>query len=250
MDARALLRRAEAGPARELAPAQLDSARNALAHAERLNRDDGFAATRDFAYIAARRAQIAEAQAALVGAERDKANADKERLAVATRAAEAAKLAAQSAETERRTEQELAAERREREQLSEALKRIATVREERHGTVVTLPGAVVFSVGKAELRPMAQQKLNQLVVALKQLSPNESFVVEGYTDSTGSTTLNNTLSQQRAQAVRDYLISHGIDGNRIQAVGMGEQNPVEDNSSPEGRAANRRVEIVINRPVG
>jgi outer membrane protein OmpA-like peptidoglycan-associated protein len=250
IDARAIVHRAEAGPARQLAPVQLDNARNALAQAETMNQRASVAATRDFAYVATRRAQIAEAQAALVTAQREKANAEKQRAEVEARAASAAQQTAQATQKEQKAEHELATERHEREQLAQELNRIANVQQEGRGTVVTLPGSVVFSVGKAELRPMAQQRLNQVVNALKQLPKSEDFTVEGYTDSTGTATLNNALSQQRAEAVRDYLIAHGIDGDRIRAIGMGEQNPVDDNSTSEGRAANRRVEIVISRPVG
>jgi outer membrane protein OmpA-like peptidoglycan-associated protein len=200
--------------------------------------------------VATRRAQLAEAQAALVTAQREKANAEKQRAEVEARAASAAQQTAQATQKEQKAEHELATERHEREQLAQELNRIANVKQENRGTIVTLPGSVVFSVGKAELRPMAQQRLQMVVNALKELPKSESFTVEGYTDSTGTATLNNALSQQRAEAVRDYLIAHGIDGDRIRAIGLGEQNPVDANATAEGRAANRRVEIVISRPVG
>jgi outer membrane protein OmpA-like peptidoglycan-associated protein len=69
--------------------------------------------------------------------------------------------------------------------------------------------------------------------------------VQGYTDSQGSTSFNQELSQRRADAVRTYLVSHGMAADRITAQGFGPGNPVADNASPEGRADNRRVEIVV-----
>jgi outer membrane protein OmpA-like peptidoglycan-associated protein len=71
--------------------------------------------------------------------------------------------------------------------------------------------------------------------------------VEGYTDSQGSDTYNLDLSQRRADAVRDYLVHRGYDSSRVQAHGIGEGRPIADNATAEGRANNRRVEIVLER---
>jgi outer membrane protein OmpA-like peptidoglycan-associated protein len=71
------------------------------------------------------------------------------------------------------------------------------------------------------------------------------MVVEGHTDSQGSDDLNLKLSEDRAAAVRDYLVSRGVAADRLSAVGVGEKRPIADNTSAEGRANNRRVEIVI-----
>jgi outer membrane protein OmpA-like peptidoglycan-associated protein len=72
--------------------------------------------------------------------------------------------------------------------------------------------------------------------------------VVGHTDSTGSDAINNPLSLDRAQAVRDYLTRHGVAGGRIEVEGVGERQPVADNSTAEGRARNRRVEIFLREP--
>jgi OOP family OmpA-OmpF porin len=77
---------------------------------------------------------------------------------------------------------------------------------------------------------------------------NESsaaFVVQGYTDSRGSDALNQDLSQRRAEAVRAYLVRRGVPSDRITAQGMGASNPIADNDTAEGRADNRRVELVV-----
>ena len=68
--------------------------------------------------------------------------------------------------------------------------------------------------------------------------------IEGHTDNTGDDASNKTLSQSRAEAVRDYLVEQGIDASRLEAVGLGEEQPVADNNTEEGRAQNRRVELV------
>jgi outer membrane protein OmpA-like peptidoglycan-associated protein len=92
----------------------------------------------------------------------------------------------------------------------------------------------------------AQVKLDQVANALLDVRAR-NLIVEGHTDSQGSTSYNQDLSQRRADAVRDYLIQKGYPADRIQARGIGKGRPIADNASPEGRANNRRVEIIIER---
>jgi outer membrane protein OmpA-like peptidoglycan-associated protein len=80
---------------------------------------------------------------------------------------------------------------------------------------------------------------------LQEQDPNKKIMVEGHTDSIGTEENNRKLSQGRADAVREFLVSRGVEASRISAVGKGESEPVADNKSPEGRANNRRVEIII-----
>lgn len=115
--------------------------------------------------------------------------------------------------------------------------------------VITLSGQVLFASGKSELLPSAQAKLTEVARALSEQSPDSSIVVEGHTDSQGSETFNLDLSQKRAEAVRTYLGSHGVAPDRIRAEGLGLSRPIADNKSAEGRANNRRVEIVV-QPTG
>lgn len=126
-----------------------------------------------------------------------------------------------------------------------SLKELAQVKEEANETIVTLSGAVLFKTGESTLLPLAQNALGQVAVALKQLNDSQVVVIKGHTDSMGADDMNQRLSQARAEAVRNYLLSQGVRARALQAVGKGEAEPIADNKSAEGRANNRRVEIVI-----
>jgi outer membrane protein OmpA-like peptidoglycan-associated protein len=93
--------------------------------------------------------------------------------------------------------------------------------------------------------PGAQTKLNEVADELGKQDTESKIVVEGFTDSQGGASYNQDLSQRRAQSVRDYLVSRGIASDRVSAQGYGMNQPVADNSTPEGRANNRRVQIVV-----
>lgn len=123
---------------------------------------------------------------------------------------------------------------------------LAAVREEERGLVVTLSGGVLFRSAQSTLLSSAQVKLNQVTDALLAVRAR-NLIVEGHTDSQGSESYNQGLSERRAAAVRDYLVQRGYPADRIQSRGRGEGTPIGDNASPEGRANNRRVEIVIER---
>ncbi|AWT09614.1 OmpA family protein [Stutzerimonas frequens] len=112
------------------------------------------------------------------------------------------------------------------------------------GTLVTF-GDVLFDLDKAELKPAGMRGIQKLAEFLNE-NPERKVVVEGYTDSTGSDSYNQQLSERRAQSVRRALIHAGVDPQRIQAVGYGEQYPVASNDSPSSRAMNRRVEVTIS----
>ena len=126
------------------------------------------------------------------------------------------------------------------------LARIAAVKQEERGTVITLSGSVLFASNKYDLLPAAQAKHNQAADALLANDPDSTFVVEGHTDSQGKQALNQTLSENRARVVREYLVSHGVASDRITSSGLGPSRPIAENTSAEGRANNRRVEIVIS----
>lgn len=110
---------------------------------------------------------------------------------------------------------------------------------------VTLRGEALFDSGRAELKPRGADELRALAAQRKALQSVETIRIVGYTDSTGPMPLNESLSQQRAQVVRDYLIQQGLNPARIEAIGMGPSNPVASNDTREGRALNRRVEVEI-----
>ena len=109
---------------------------------------------------------------------------------------------------------------------------------------LNMPGNVTFDTDSAALRPQFFGVLNSVG---KVLTEYDKTVVEvaGHTDSTGSDSHNMALSQRRANTVGEYLYTQGIMDQRIMTVGMGEHHPVADNSTPEGRQLNRRVEITL-----
>jgi outer membrane protein OmpA-like peptidoglycan-associated protein len=123
---------------------------------------------------------------------------------------------------------------------------IAAVKEEARGMVITLSGSVLFASGKFALLNTAMTKLDQVAEALKAQDADKRMLVEGHTDSQGSDKVNQPLSLNRGNAVRDYLVTRGVAAEKITAVGMGSLRPIVDNKSAENRANNRRVEIVIS----
>lgn len=106
---------------------------------------------------------------------------------------------------------------------------------------VVLDG-IYFKSGSAKIMPQSYPVLNENVEKLKKVKKLPIIVV-GYTDNQGGTRANERLSQARANSVRDYFISRGIESARISAIGRGESNPIADNSTSAGRAQNRRIEI-------
>ena len=109
--------------------------------------------------------------------------------------------------------------------------------------IVSLPD-ILFDTNEATLKDEAKVVIAKLAGILLIL-PELNLRVEGHTDSTGSADYNQGLSERRATTVRDFLAEQGIGGQRMMAVGYGLTRPVADNSTREGRAENRRVEIVI-----
>lgn len=103
---------------------------------------------------------------------------------------------------------------------------------------------VLFDLGKAKVREDSESALDDVAVTMKEY-PNTRFLVEGHTDSSGSDELNLRLSEERAAAVRDYLISQGIPATRISSQGFGEERPVAPNNTAAGRQKNRRVELSL-----
>ena len=112
--------------------------------------------------------------------------------------------------------------------------------------VVIFPEAALFESGKSALKPEGKQKIEEYREQAKdQLSSADHVLITGYTDNVGGTDSNSALSQQRAAAVRDHLISLGADPQKFQVSGAGEAHPIADNSTEEGRAKNRRVEVAV-----
>ena len=248
-DARTAYKQAADGMAARENPAQLHVAHNALGVAEQSFEQDGDSEhTRDLAYIALRTAQRAEVEAntmsnqkELARLEADKKQSDGRELKSLRTQVDVQQQQLSTSEAGRRESEQRAT------QMSADLARIATVKQEARGVVITLSGEVLFASGKAELLPAAQAKLNEVASALTQQNPSATIVVEGHTDRRGSEALNLDLSARRAEAVRTYLTAHGVPSERIRAEGFGFSRPLGDNKTAEGRANNRRVEIVVNR---
>ncbi len=254
VDARAAYQKAQQGPAAQYDPASLHVASESLRTAEdSFGASGNSAETRDLAYAAQRRAQLAEAQAQVKVAQQETADAKKQvqltqaDLANRTRGEltqTRAALQSQQQQLESERQRRLDAEKRA-QQAAADLARLAAVKQETRGLVITLSGSVLFASAKWALLPAAQVKLNEVADALLKGDPDSKMTVEGYTDSQGAASFNQDLSQKRAQSVRDYLVSRGIASDRVDAVGYGPDKPVADNTTAEGRADNRRVEIVV-----
>ena len=113
--------------------------------------------------------------------------------------------------------------------------------------VLNMPGDITFEYNQDTLQPQFYSVLNDVSKVLSDY-PSTYVDVIGYADSTGSDAYNLDLSQRRANSAANYLSGHGVASQRLYVTGMGESNPIADNSTPEGRAKNRRVEIKL-RPV-
>jgi outer membrane protein OmpA-like peptidoglycan-associated protein len=271
VDARAAYDRAAASNAPKLVPAELHVARESLDVAEHKFSDDPDSQdTVDSAYIAMRKAQRAEALGNAAAANNAKALAEreqsraqqaiienqqgklqktesqlaKERDALAK---ERDSLAKQIQMTEEERQKRIDAEKKAQDAM-DALSKSLAVKTDTRGTVITLPGGVLFATGQATILPGAQAQLNQVADALKTQAEHH-FTVEGHTDNQGTDAINNELSNRRANAVRDYLVVRGVAAGAITAQGVGSTRPVADNRTTEGRAMNRRVEIVVDRAV-
>jgi outer membrane protein OmpA-like peptidoglycan-associated protein len=258
--ARSAVRMAEADPnVNKYAPLDLDRARKDLSIAEEANmhhRDDQVDQP---AYLATQNARLAQAHAAAKADDARVAAGQIERdqimLAARTREAENAKAsaansraAAQVALSQRDQANEEAARANEdkaRVQAElDALKATPTPR----GLVMTL-GDVLFDTGRAELKSGASRKLDQLSQFLVE-HPDRRVQIDGFTDSVGTDSYNEDLSQRRADAVKTALINRGLQPSRIGTVGYGKAYPVASNSDSGGRQLNRRVEVVIGNDNG
>jgi len=223
INARAAYQSASAGPAAQLVPADLHKAQMALDLAEKsFEKDSDSYKTKDLAYAAQRKAQLAVALSNIAADQAAKVKAD-------------ADFQKKQTEVVKETKAELSA----------ALAALAAKEEDR-GTVITLSESVLFKSAQSSLMPSAKGKLDQVSAALAEVH-GRNVIIEGHTDSQGSDDYNQGLSQRRADSVRNYLMQQGYSGGTMQALGMGEGSPIADNTSPEGRANNRRVEIIIQK---
>ena len=241
-DARQAFTEASNGPAAQHDPAQLHIAEQALKRAEWSYEDDGDSEkTRALAYVALRKSQLASTEARAILASEQSAEADK---AVKTSAIGELRKTRRQLATERQARAAAELQAKEvLERLKESISRIGKIQEESRGTVITLSGSVWFKSGQSILMPGAQTKLDEVADAIK--ASHRKVTIEGHTDSRGKESANQQLAEARAQSVLTYLVSRGVPAEDVKAVGVGASRPVADNKTPEGRANNRRVEIIL-----
>ena len=185
----------------------------------------------------------AQADAAKAQSDSDKAKADMANsqaasataLSAAQADAERSRLAAQQAETEKVAM---------RTRLSEQLNKILQTRDSARGLIVSMSD-VLFDTGKYSLKPGAREKLAKVAGILVSY-PGLNIEVGGYTDNVGGDAMNQTLSENRAGSVRDYLVQQGVATNSVSAKGFGNTLPVATNDNSAGRQQNRRVELLVS----
>ena len=217
--------------------ARLDAERRAQAEADRRAADQ--------ARAAAEQAKL-EAQQAADQAAKERAAADAARAAAiqqqqaAQAEADLARQAAQKAEAEKTAL---------RERLRQQLNTILETQETARGLIVNISD-VLFDFNKYTLKPGAREKMAK-VSGILLAYPGLKIQLEGHTDSIGSEDYNQKLSEDRANAVREYLVTQGVPGNTVTAVGYGKSQPVASNDTAAGRQRNRRVDMVVSgEPIG
>jgi outer membrane protein OmpA-like peptidoglycan-associated protein len=196
--------------------------------------------------------ELAQSQAQTVDANRQKQQAQTD-MAANQAASEAAVTAAQADADQSRVATQQANQRAQqadadkaalRARLSEQLNSILQTRDSARGLIVSMSD-VLFDTGKYSLMSGAREKLAK-VAGILLAYPGLSIEVGGYTDNTGSDARNQTLSENRAGSVRDYLVQEGVAANAVSAKGFGNSLPVASNSDSSGRQQNRRVELVVS----
>jgi len=191
------------------------------------------------------RNQAIDAQAATAQANADLANsqtASASALSAAQADAEQSRLAAQQAQlSAQQAETDKAAMRAK---LSEQLNSILQTRDSARGLIVSMSD-VLFDTGRYSLKPGAREKLAK-VAGILLAYPGLNIEVGGYTDNVGGDAMNQTLSENRADSVRDYLVQEGVARNSVSARGFGNTLPVSSNDNSSGRQQNRRVELLVS----
>ena len=240
------------------APVAVKDAEGAVVVAEMTEKDLVLAAHR--VYIADRKVETARALAQTQFAEEERTalneQSEKARLDSRTREADVAKTDALIARAESAEQKVAASSARSdadaallaanasQQQAAELQRQLEILQAQPtdRGLVLTL-GDTLFATGKAEIKSGATVNLDRLTTFLNEY-PKRTAAIEGYTDSMGSEEMNQSLSERRANAVKNYLVGQGVGSARLTTSGHGETSPVADNESAAGRQQNRRVEVV------
>jgi outer membrane protein OmpA-like peptidoglycan-associated protein len=229
--------------AENIANEKAAAAAQAKSEAEAKAAVDAAEAKRQADVEAQRQAELTAAKQAQMQAEADAA-ASKADAAAAKSQAEQDALKAKEEAAQADAERSRQAAEALRAQLLEQFNKILETRDTTRGLVVNM-GDVLFAFGKYDLRPEAKISLAKLSGIILS-HPGLNLAVEGYTDSVGTDDVNMKLSQQRADTVREYLVSQGLAEGTVTSEGFGKADPVADNGTPAGRQKNRRVEIVVS----
>lgn len=220
-------------------------AQAATAQAQADAATDQAAAAQAESDAAGARTDAADAQAATAKAQSDMADnqaASATALSAAQADAEQSRLAAQQAQANaQQADTDKAAMRAK---LSEQLNSILQTRDSARGLIVSMSD-VLFDTGKFSLKPGAREKLAK-VAGILLAYPGLNIEVGGYTDNVGGDAMNQTLSENRADSVRDYLVQEGVAANSVSAKGFGNTLPVASNDNSAGRQQNRRVELLVS----
>jgi len=262
IQAREAVGKLESDPlALQVAGKPLQEARDSLASAEADARDHKSAAEVDhMAYLAQRRAAVGEALVDETRATQHMAQAQAQRDAVVIAARERETDAARAQATA--SQQQAAASQQQARnsqadasaaaaQALAAQQELAALQAKQtdRGMVLTLGSNLMFDTGSDVLKPGADDSLIRVGDFLKQ-HPSVAVRVEGHTDSVGTDSYNDALSQRRARAVAHALQDRGVESARVEAVGRGKGLPIASNQTPEGRQQNRRVEIIFSDTQG
>ena len=124
---------------------------------------------------------------------------------------------------------------------------VEVTRTEDNQLKLNIPNDISFDTGSAAIKPQLRTVLDPFANSLRD-DPAARLMIVGHTDNTGSAAINNPLSVERAQSVRDYLVTRGVAAPRIDTAGRADREPIADNASEAGRAKNRRVEIFLREP--
>jgi outer membrane protein OmpA-like peptidoglycan-associated protein len=191
----------------------------------------------------------AQRQQAVARAQQEQAQAEAEtaRLAADDAARQREVAERQTQEAERQRQEAVQQKEEMRARLLAQLNQVLQTRDTARGLIVSMPD-VLFDFNKYTLKPEARERLAR-VSGIVLAYPDLKLQIEGYTDAIGSEEYNQTLSEKRAEAVRDYLVSAGVSMNNVAAQGLGKADPVADNSTAAGRKLNRRVEMIVSGDV-
>ena len=233
---------------RRIEQAKLDAERRAHEEAQAKAEADARAAQDQAAQSQAQAEEDARRRAAAEQAQAEAQQQQAAALAAQQQAQAAASAAQQAAADADRQRQDAIRQKEEmRARLLAQLNQVLQTRDTARGLIVSMPD-VLFDFNKYTLKPEARERLAR-ISGIVLAYPDLKLQIEGYTDSIGSDEYNQTLSEKRAESVRDYLVSSGVSMNNVAAEGLGKADPVADNSTAAGRKLNRRVEMIVSGDV-